>query len=1386
MMRPKECPFFIVFNLSLWFGLSPVFAYDQPWNGNKEDIVGTGDENEDDCPGGECAGPTCNSNTGSPVYVSSGSLVWKEPDVVFPTTTEIGLTRTYNSFDLRVGLFGRGWVTAQESNIAQTYKAVTEGNADGSPLTATAFEQIPIWLSSHGRRYKLEATDSGCRTPGVLFFTFQKESDGRFRQVFENSRSHRIFSAGGVLLEGYSDEAGTTSYYEYDAKQRLTRQFDGRGYELRFTHNENGFVSKVTDQAERSWNYAYDEHGNLVEVEDPDGNTRSYEYRLIDKVGYRRHLLSRILDNAADTVLQVTWKESVLLSKKAMRVIAYVSASGRRHDYAYSDADLDGLTAVRTVKSSKQVSSSTEIERRTFLSDADRYWILSNHNNTKGTTIAQKYSQRGRLTEYQDERGAVTRYEYDNEGRITKVFELAGTDGERVRTYRYAGKTHRIEVANEYGIREHRLSYDEHLRPTSRTIADLSTGQVRTWRYAYHPNGIDPKNNVVLGLVSRVDGPRPGEDDVHLFDYDPRGLFTTVKRPLGQVLHYGYNAAGQVSTITDANGIVTELAYDSRNRQTENRSNGRTLQYAYQTRGQLTEWTDELGRVVRFTYNDFGEPTRITYPGGNYVRLEYVYAGSYTQVKSTYYDNRDKLQSTSFVRRHPMSGMPLTGLLASHSSFVDHKYDEFGDVTETTLPGKSKVTYAYAYDTEGRVTQIADGLDGQTQFGYDAFGQMTRAKDANGGVTSYRYSGFGDLIEVLSPDKGTSRYQYGPTGQVAQRTDGNGRLSTYHYDALDRLTRIDYEGDGLDVALQYDEGAFSKGLLSGVQDGSGSTQYQYDDRGLVTETVSQVASTLLKVTYGYNEAEDLTLLEYPSGFKLVLKYDKGGRLNRIQRVDGGVTTNLLHSLKWAGPNIVSFTHGNGLVTQHLYDSNGRLTEKRYGETKDLVKNRIDQQGTVTRQTWRRGGKNTIIDFGYDPLGRLTEDKLNDRLFFYDAAGNRTRLAKTSTTKESLYTYEPSSNRLASFDGVFIRLDAQGNTLDDGTRQFRYNASGRMSSVRDAQSGTEAVYTYNFLGQRVLKRIRGGGDEDEVRYVYGLFDELLGEYAPDGRRLREYIYRTNGDTKEPVAQVEADGRVTYLHTDHVLTPRLASNANQTVVWRWVSDAFGDGEPDEDPDEDGVLTRVLLRFPGQYHDRESGLFYNDFRDYDPTTGRYVQSDPLGVSGGLNTYIYAGANPLNFVDPTGEQNIPGVPGFQNPVSPNPKNLPALTRAQQCPRVRPAHFLVRALRDFRSVDIRAGNQHFKLTKSNMKHILERHHPLYWNGTVKQGQTFFRKNTPISSIPQLVKAVLRQNRDILIKKGTNSTYQVQATVLGRKYVVGVRNGQVGQFYPVKDQCGCF
>ncbi|WP_203143277.1 RHS repeat-associated core domain-containing protein [Marinobacter mangrovi] len=200
----------------------------------------------------------------------------------------------------------------------------------------------------------------------------------------------------------------------------------------------------------------------------------------------------------------------------------------------------------------------------------------------------------------------------------------------------------------------------------------------------------------------------------------------------------------------------------------------------------------------------------------------------------------------------------------------------------------------------------------------------------------------------------------------------------------------------------------------------------------------------------------------------------------------------------------------------------------------------------------------------------------------------------------------------------------GHTVRRGDTRFAYNAAGRLVRATTESGITE--YGYNALGQRVIKR----SPTTTRHYLYDQAGRLIVTRTADGRKQTEYVY-LNGQrlalvTARPeTPQVEA---VFYIHGNHLDAPLVVTDSGGAVVWRGHYEPFGRLTVERDEIE------LSARLPGQYADAdaETGLHYNYFRDYDPSLGRYLQSDPIGLNGGINTYGYAYGNPLNITDPQG----------------------------------------------------------------------------------------------------------------------------------------------------------
>ncbi|HFX1133585.1 TPA: RHS repeat domain-containing protein, partial [Pseudomonas aeruginosa] len=419
-----------------------------------------------------------------------------------------------------------------------------------------------------------------------------------------------------------------------------------------------------------------------------------------------------------------------------------------------------------------------------------------------------------------------------------------------------------------------------------------------------------------------------------------------------------------------------------------------------------------------------------------------------------------------------------------------------------------------------------------------------------------------------------------------------------------------------------------------------SLVYRYDERGNLVEQVRSIRldqQTLLdRVTYRYDAANQLLEIGYPSGLAIGYPRNAGGQVASVTLAVGDkAPSTLVGQIAYLpfGP-LQRLTWGNGIALSREYDQDYQLLRQKVGPWQSDYQH--DANGNIQQHRHSLWG---TLDYQYDPLDRLTEERgvQGGRSYAYDAVGNRTQRsdnpASGGTASSQDYQYAPDSNRLTAIGAQAVTSDAAGNlTQDRAARKLAYDAQGRLQSVsRDGQQVAE--YRYNALGQRIVKLT----PESITTYLYGPNGQLLGEAEHDGsgRKLRAQYYLWLDSL--PLATIDADydaqGKVgnptlLYLHGDHLDTPRLATDASGQIAWQWQSDAFGRGEALSQGS-----TQVNLRFPGQYYDAESGLHYNYFRDYDPQTGRYVESDPIGLRGGLNTYGYVMGNPLRYIDPTGE---------------------------------------------------------------------------------------------------------------------------------------------------------
>ena len=263
--------------------------------------------------------------------------------------------------------------------------------------------------------------------------------------------------------------------------------------------------------------------------------------------------------------------------------------------------------------------------------------------------------------------------------------------------------------------------------------------------------------------------------------------------------------------------------------------------------------------------------------------------------------------------------------------------------------------------------------------------------------------------------------------------------------------------------------------------------------------------------------------------------------------------------------------------------------------------------------------------------------------------NRTTFTNESSQTDN-YAYDSYSNRLDSItkpaDTLTYLLDDNGNTISRTSIAgegffFTYTPDNRLAQVDEkilaqGQLNTYLVanYEYNANGQRVSKTVSGV----TTHYVYHLDGSLLYETNTAGSYSMHYLSLHTGGLPQGLAVVVNDSaqsqseEILYQHNDHLTTPKVLTDSTGNIVWQASYTPFGLAAVNADVDGDGTSFILNTRFPGQHYDAETGLHYNYFRYYDPSTGRYITPDPIGLAGGINTFGYVGGNPLIRYDALG----------------------------------------------------------------------------------------------------------------------------------------------------------
>lgn len=1198
----------------------------------------------------QCDATTGPTQVGNPINMFTGTKTEIASDYSDPQG-HLSFSRLYSSTPATAGTtLGPRWRHNYQSEI------VSNGSAGGQRLNRPS-----------GNSYVFKTSGTPSFDADVAERVASDSATGGWKVSTPDNRTE-YFASGRLNKIEYPD--GDVLSLAYDTSNKLTRVSDRKGRALSLAYS-GALLTSVSLPDGTSISYAYDAKQRLVTTSyaNADGSSSQAKQYLYEN-GQFPLLLTGIMDESNQRF--ATWTYDL----QGRGTSSHHGASSDQVTIAYG-TDRSWMTNAlgETAEFGYQLQLG-----RAKLASSDKLCATCGSQSVEART----YDANGYPDKVTEFGGSITDYDYNARGLIVQKIESSNL-----------AATKRVEQTDWHA---------QLALPTERRVYDAAGAQVGKQNWTYNSRGqvltstqTDPGNGglrstvttyceqaaigagtcPLLGLVTSVDGPRTDVDDVTTYQYYAADHPDCAASPATCPWHKGdlwkitdalghatetlrYDGAGRVLSVKDANGVVTDFEYHPRGWMTASKVRGldnaseaddRITRIDYWPTGLVSSVTLPDGSFTSYAYDAAHRLTDIVDSDGN--RLHYTLDNADNRIKEEVLGEDDSLKRT-LSRVYNQLGQLQTQADASANP-TDFAYDANGNLTTTTdALGR---TTRNDYDPLNRLIrtlQDMGGIAAQTQFQYDALDRLTQVTDPKGLNTTYTYNGLGDQTQLASPDTGITAYTYDSAGNRASQTDARGMSAGYAYDALNRLTGIQYIGAaGQNVTYVYDtvqpecaaDETFAIDRLTAMADASGSTQYCYDHFGNLARKVQVTDGRTLTLRYAYTKAGQPSAVTYPDGTTVDYAHDGQGRIAEVGvTVQGAVREVLLGNAGYYpfGP-VAGWTYGNGRTLTRTLDLDYRPQAIHDAATDGLnFGYSYDAAGNLTALHTADLAEPPRASFDYDALNRLTAFRdgaagATIESYGYDATGNRTSF--TNSTGTQAYAYPADSHRLSSVNGIARTFDATGSTTAIGTKEFVYNAANRMSQVK--QGGVVAMnYAYNAKGEQVWRH----QGNDETFFAYNETGQLLGEYDAAGMPIKQYVWMDD----LPVGVIVGN-QLDYIEPDHLGTPRAVIDpARNVAVWSWdlSSEAFGASPPNADADGDGIPFVLDLRFPGQRYDAASGLNYNYFRDYDTGSGRYVQSDPIGLNGGINTYLYANANPLMFVDPNGLWGVADLPSIPQPV--------------------------------------------------------------------------------------------------------------------------------------------
>ncbi len=874
-----------------------------------------------------------------------------------------------------------------------------------------------------------------------------------------------------------------------------------------------------------------------------------------------------------------------------------------------------------------------------------------------------------------DSSGRALHLKHDEHGRIIAIH--LGKDPDPLVSYEYDAEGH-MTAACDAMEQPTRMEYDEHHRMVRKTDRN---GVAFFWKYdeqgrCVHTSGED---GTLKGSITYFEGYNEitnSRGATQTIYYDHSFLVTQEEDALGNSRFFEYTEFMEPYREIDEEGNLTGYTYDDRgNLETVTHADGTVERFLYDDMDRLIISMDANGGKSLRNYDKQGRLMSATAPDNSSLYLEY---NDQDLVETITAENGKTIRLTYDIH-HNLSQMELP-----EGGVTEWSYDARGKVTGVKNPVGN--VQKFSYDALGRVNTILQGDTNRVNLRYNAYDEVVEARDRhhhvlfeytplgslrsraeNGTKITFNYNKEEQLTSISNEREEVYSFSRNRRGDIVEETGFDDLTRYYHRDRAGKVYKVDRQGER---HTEYEYDAVGRIIRAGHSDDTWEI-FSYDNSGNLLEARNQDGVVIFK-----RDAVGRVISEVQGAAhagleqEVTSKYDRAGnRINLMSSLGADIqfTHNTLgHVTGISAHNKISQDNGRsgrwetsiqrnllGLEVERRM-SGGVVSRWEYDETGRPVGQTVQAQSHTTRHRRYQWNVNdrlqTMINelsggktiYHHDAFGNLAWAQYEDGGYDYKLPDEVGNLYKTKGRTDRRYG---SGGRLLSDDKWRYTYDEEGNLISKtgkgGTWHYEWQGNGMLKKVT-GPGRTETEFTYDALGRRTAKIHQGkitrfvwDGNVPLHEWQYEANDRpepVVNEIGAlhyekpepaDPQSLITWVFE-NGSFA-PGAKIEGDRHYSII-CDYLGTPVEAYDEEGERVWACELDIYGNVRKLE-----GRRSLIPFRYPGQYEDEETGLYYNRFRYYSPESGYFICQDPIKLSGGDNLYSYT--KDVNYlIDPMG----------------------------------------------------------------------------------------------------------------------------------------------------------